>query len=95
MCCGNKRSILRNASATLTTASVPRGPRPNPVAGPASKLAAEPSPAVTLHYLDRDPIRVWGPVTGRSYEFSSARPSQPVDPRDAAVLSRSRFFRRG
>ncbi len=92
MCCGNKRSILRNAAPP--TASVPRAPRPNPVAG-SPRLATDPAPAVILHYLDRDPVRVWGPVTGRAYEFSGERPDQPVDPRDAAVLSRSRFFRRG
>jgi hypothetical protein len=47
-----------------------------------------------LHYLDTPAVRVWGPVTKRPYEFSGAQPIQPVDPRDAAVLASSRFFRR-
>jgi hypothetical protein len=54
----------------------------------------EPFPAVVLDYLEGRSIRVRGPVTGRAYAFSEAQPSQPVDARDAAVLSRGSAFRR-
>jgi hypothetical protein len=47
-----------------------------------------------IRYTEKSPIRVPGPVTGRRYEFSAAQPIQPVDARDAAVLLRTRFFRR-
>lgn len=50
--------------------------------------------AVMLHYLERSPILVQGPVTGRPYEFSGARPDQSVDVRDAEALLRTRFFRK-
>ena len=49
---------------------------------------------VVLHYRDAAAIRVRGPVSGRSYEFSQAAPSQSVDVRDAAVLLRGEAFRR-
>jgi hypothetical protein len=47
-----------------------------------------------IRYTEKSPIRVPGPVTGRRYEFSAAQSIQPVDARDAAVLLRTRFFRR-
>ncbi|KAB2834153.1 MAG: hypothetical protein F9K48_06855 [Candidatus Brocadia sp.] len=50
--------------------------------------------AVMLHYLERSPILVQGPVTGRPYEFSGSRPDQSVDVRDAEALLRTRFFRK-
>jgi hypothetical protein len=34
-----------------------------------------------------------GPASGREYEFSPSHPTQNVDPRDARLLLRSRFFR--
>jgi hypothetical protein len=48
-----------------------------------------------LRYLQEAPIRVVGPVTGRPYAFSGARPLQMVDPRDAEALGRASLFRRG
>ncbi len=59
----------------------------------ASGWTAASYPAVTLRYLENSPIRVPGPVTGRQYEFSGARPVQAVDRRDAVALLRTRFFR--
>jgi hypothetical protein len=50
---------------------------------------------VTLQYLDRAAIGVWGPVTGRRYDFSEAQPLRAVDIRDAALLARGGPFRRG
>jgi hypothetical protein len=49
---------------------------------------------VTLRYLENSPIVVRGLTTGKQYEFSSARPLQSVDARDAGPLLRTRFFRR-
>jgi hypothetical protein len=49
---------------------------------------------VTLRYSESSPILVRGPATGRRYEFSGTHPVQTVDPRDAAALLRTRFFRR-
>ena len=51
-------------------------------------------PSVALHYIESSPIRLLGPVTGRSYDFSQSEPSHPVDVRDAAVLIRTGPFRR-
>lgn len=48
--------------------------------------------SVPLRYLEKSPIQVRGPVTGRRYEFSGAHPVQAVDPGDAAALLRTRFF---
>jgi hypothetical protein len=48
---------------------------------------------VLLDYAEAAPIRVRGPVTGRPYAFQPAGPAQPVDARDAAVLTRNRSFR--
>jgi hypothetical protein len=48
---------------------------------------------VALRYLERSPVLVRGPATGRQYAFSGERPVRPVDKRDAATLSRTRFFR--
>jgi hypothetical protein len=46
-----------------------------------------------LDYAAYAPIRVRGPVTGRSYAFQAFGPAQAVDARDAAVLTRNRSFR--
>ena len=45
-----------------------------------------------LRYLEKSPIRVRGPATGREYEFSAADPVRLVDARDAESLLRTRFF---
>lgn len=49
---------------------------------------------VVVRYLETSRIRVRGTVTGRHYEFSAARPFQPVDARDVTSLLQTRFFRR-
>jgi hypothetical protein len=49
---------------------------------------------VNLRYMESSPIRVRGPMTGRQYDFSVAQPTEAVDLRDAAVLTRSALFRR-
>jgi hypothetical protein len=96
MCCGQKRMAMRSAPAPVpktlgvqkevsrVSSSLPqRLPAPDP------KLRSP----VRLRYLETSPIQVHGPVTGRLYEFSGARPDQMVEAGDAAALARTRFFR--
>ena len=102
MCCGSRRWALRNPSTPLRARSaaplVPQGTsnRAHIVGAPGQSLAAArgSSPLVILHYTETSAIRVRGQVTGRTYDFSGARPDQAVDPRDAAVLTPSALFRR-
>ncbi len=49
---------------------------------------------MSLRYVEQAPVFVRGPVSGRRYEFSGARPIQSVDARDAEALLRIRFFKR-
>jgi hypothetical protein len=58
------------------------------------KSAEVPFGAVRLQYIEVAPIRVWGPATGRPYDFSGAEPVHPIDARDASILARSSLFRR-
>ncbi len=94
MCCGDKRTIItRQATGQPAPperpASVNRG-RPN------SGAPHEPAAwsMVKLRYLERSPVRVRGPVTGKHYDFSAADPIAPVEARDAEPLLRTRFFAR-
>lgn len=64
-----------------------------PVMAHSPNASADPS-AVPIRYLKRSKIRVPGPVTGRMYEFSAAKPLEFVDARDASALVRMRFFAR-
>jgi hypothetical protein len=89
MCCGSKRSVLRN-----TAIAIPARRPASPVFQSAASGAPQASLLVTLHYLQTAAIRVRGPVTGRHYEFSGARPAQAVDPGDAPGLARTGLFRR-
>lgn len=98
MCCGRTRSILRNAFAQASAMSASTRAA-QPVSGAAgrtglSRFAQGSAPSVTLRCTDTAPVRVWGPVTGRRYDFSGAEAAQPVDAGDAAVLLRSGVFRR-
>jgi len=72
-------------------------PYPLPAAPASTSPASVPQAfgshsSVPLRYLEKSPIQLRGPVTGRRYEFSSAHPVQPVDARDASALLRTRFF---
>jgi hypothetical protein len=103
MCCGSKRSALRYTSTPIRMPSATRpvsqdaeapiasGDHIRGAPGP-SGAAPGPSASVILRYKETSAIRVRGPVTGRSYDFSIAQPAQHVDPRDAAVLIRSGIF---
>ena len=98
-CCGQKRDTLKSAPA------IGARPAPSHLPGPTreSRSPELPKPGSTgpayavvgLRYLERTPIRVRGPVTGREYSFSGAHPVQAVDTRDADALLRTRFFRKG
>jgi hypothetical protein len=61
----------------------------------AATPAAPTAGPTLLRYLQQASIRVTGPVTGRPYAFSGARPVQMVDARDAQMLGRSALFRVG
>lgn len=123
MCCGQKRTELRNSHMQRTTPSVPQygsaGNRAHTVrakssAQPATETASlhqlantqtggiqpqatttsTPHSSINVRYLDNSPVRVRGLVSGTSYEFSSSRPVQQVDARDASSLLNTRFFHR-
>ena len=104
MCCGSRRSAWRAASASTVEArpfsSACRcganvaAPGPGPGAATVRASAEAGFPSVELRYTEAAAIRVRGPVTGRRYDFSGAEPVQPVDVRDAAVLTRNSAFRR-
>jgi len=70
------------------------------VKGPAGangvRVAAPPlalSTPVSIRYLRNSPIRVRGAASGRTYDFSASRQTQPVDRRDLPGLLRTGFFR--
>ena len=100
MCCGQKRQA-RGSSANLPnpialaragvmgTVTGQAGINGVRVAAPAQAL----STPVSLRYLRTSPIRVRGAGSGRSYEFSASRQTQPVDRRDLPGLLRTGFFR--
>jgi hypothetical protein len=107
MCCGSKRSALRNSGPLVRTPTtvVPVSQSAYPKnraqivpaensAAPAAAAAPRSFTYVILQYTGSSAIRVRGPVTGREYGFSEAEHDCAVDPRDAAVLTRSRLFRR-
>lgn len=106
MCCGKKRTELRNSEARDTTASVKQpllSNRPSSVlrtpisrAQPAlaGRVEITPLPTIRLRYLQTSPVRVRGLVSGVCYEFSGSSPVQDVDARDSTSLVHTRFFRR-
>jgi hypothetical protein len=74
----------RLASAPVVQAVAPTS-RP-PIAAVAS---------VSLRYIKHGGIILRGPVSGRQYSFTTARPIQPVDAQDAPALLRTSWFKRG
>jgi len=70
-----------------------------PLQRPAGSGLAMPGPAAVIHgvllrYRERAPVRVRGPVTGNTYEFSTEQPTRSVDARDADALLRTQYFTR-
>ena len=108
MCCGKRRAGWSAASAPLRAQRTVAPPaqavsasavRPGASGGGRVAFrqgisAQAPVGAVVLEYLEVAPIRVWGPATGRPYDFSGAQPRHAMDARDAAALTRSGLFRR-
>jgi hypothetical protein len=95
MCCGQKRSALRSNPIQRTAPPVPQtvsshsmDPSRARVILPQSGMQSSSG----IRYLGSSPLRVRGPVTGRQYEFSGSHPVHSIDPRDAALLLRTRFF---
>jgi|ERR1019366_7515772 hypothetical protein len=99
-CCGKNRSKIVNPwpprNTQLTHSSVAAVPSRSDARGVGQPFTAPAGPYsfVNLRYLEKSPILVRGPATGRQYDFSRARPVQAVDARDAEALLRTRFFRR-
>jgi hypothetical protein len=63
-----------------------------------SRANAQPVPAasgssVRIEFMQQTAILVRGPATGRHYQFHAGAQTQPVDPRDAASLLKSGYFR--
>jgi hypothetical protein len=101
MCCGQKRATMTQENVKQTTLRSNSFATPAPAAAPpvnhlAQRASVDQPPAgwssVGLRYLERSPIRVRGPATGRQYEFSAANSVQSVDARDAESLLNTRFF---
>jgi hypothetical protein len=96
MCCGKRREELSAQSAAklppsrTSQAAFERDKGRTRVSAP----AYTPGAPVPVRYTESQSIVVRGPVTGRRYPFSAANPTQLVDPRDAAAILQSRFFRR-
>ena len=84
MCCGNKRTAIRMATPTALG-----------MASPTTMVASTPAPRTAVRFTENSSVKVTGPATGREYQFSPSSPMQNVDPRDARLLLRSRFFRQG
>lgn len=74
----------------MLRAATPAVPEP-----PRGELRAQGWSSFKVRYLEKSPIRVRGPATGRDYDFSAANRIRLVDPRDAEALLRTRFFARG
>lgn len=92
MCCGEGRKVVTQEFSNRQTGNPPSSPVPfAPV--PDHPQSAEWS-SIRLRYLQKSPIRVGGPVSGRIYDFSGERPVLPVESRDAESLLRTGFFTR-
>jgi hypothetical protein len=90
MCCGKGRAAAAAApSADLYVAPLPPAPPSSvPEAAPAAPTT------VRVRYTQQAGVRVRGPASGRSYEFSVVAAVQSVDSRDAEGLVGTGFFRR-
>jgi hypothetical protein len=98
-CCGQHRDAMRAPASTGHPSAVasPLNASVQPALvghgsmwNPASWALA--GRGVQLRYRERAPVRVRGPVTGRTYEFSAAQPVQVVDARDADGFLRTKMF---
>lgn len=97
-CCGQHRDQIRT--------QVPTGPStdrrallsdPSPGRGSlwgGAALAPLSKGTVALRYREHARLQVRGPITGRTYDFSSDQAAVMVDARDADTLLRTRLFSR-
>ena len=92
------QSITANARAQpsglrgpQTTLSSPSG---QIVGAPVVSAVSSFRPRMNIRYVEGSSIRLKGSVSGRCYQFSVARPVQPIDSRDAASLLNTHLFRR-
>lgn len=96
MCCGDKRTMATQQAMNHPTQPAASAPAANYNPPASTSAAQEPAAwsATKLRYLERSPVRVRGPVTGKHYDFSAADPIALVEARDATALLRTRFFAR-
>jgi len=77
-CCGQKRSALAG-NVAVNQAAI------GAIPGPGSSVPVE--------FTRRTSIIVRGPLTGRAYRFHEGAYVQSMDPRDAASLIATGYFR--
>ncbi len=106
MCCGQKREQMKNGAGsqarpaysqreTQAERTAPFAPGlKQPPPGPGHGMGARPEGAVSVRYLESSPVRVYGPATGKQYQFSGKAAVQEVDVLDAPHLVKTGFFRR-
>jgi hypothetical protein len=58
-----------------------------------TQTPAQAGSAVRIEFTQQASVLIRGPATGRHYQFHAGAQTQPVDPRDAAVLVKSGYFR--
>lgn len=56
-------------------------------------MPATAGPSVRIEFMQQASVMIRGPATGRHYQFHPGAQSQQVDPRDAASLVKSGYFR--
>jgi hypothetical protein len=99
-CCGQRREETKRAampSPARRSDGAGYSAGAAPVVPPRQRVDSrhEYAPtSVRLRYLERSPILVKGPASGKEYRFSGADPVQIVDLRDADALLRTGFFSR-
>jgi hypothetical protein len=59
----------------------------------APQVPAVHGPSVRIEFTQQAAVMIRGPATGRHYQFHPGAQTQPVDPRDAACLLKSGYFR--
>jgi hypothetical protein len=79
-CCGQQRAAFVHGHADGSQKSGESGP-------------ARSGSDVQVELTRRRGIVVRGPITGRAYRFQEGAYIQPVDPRDAAKLIMTGYFR--
>jgi len=56
-------------------------------------MLAQAGAGVRIEFTQPTSVLVRGPATGRHYQFHAGARTQQVDPRDAAMLVKSGYFR--